>query len=628
MTTPLSDHPAPVSVDAMSLLSLSNISVAFGGDTILDAITCEANAGERIGLVGRNGTGKTTLLRALAGDETLGGGRRHVARGLRFALVEQVPPLVDGSRTVRQEVLSPLQDVLNLPEALQAAADGIAAGDEDAAETYAALLHRMDSEGAYSVDSRFAEVMSGLGLAEAVWDRPLRELSGGQRARTGLARALMAGPDLLLLDEPTNHVDLYGLRWLESFLARWSGCVIVTSHDRYFLDKVATRIWYLERTHLKAYPGAYSKFERAHAAEIERQQKQYEQQQQLIAKEEIYIAKTRVGSRATEAQSRLKKLARLERIEAPKHQRAVRFEFTATRSAEVAIKTRDLSAGYGGITILRVGDLELSRGERVALVGRNGSGKSTLLRTLAGELSPVTGGLTLGSGVTTAHYWQEAENLNPASSILEELLRPDGTKMQDARDQAGRFLFSGDDVIKRVADLSGGERSRLALAKLVRSGANLLLLDEPTNHLDIPSREALEEALASFEGTMVVASHDRRLIGRLATRLWVIEDGRLQDFNGTLEEYDASIAAPPSQPSARKPVRERPAPAPGRKLEQRRQELEEAIHEKETALNNLGEQINDASASGDMGRLSDLGDRFEALQREVEQLMARWAELE
>jgi ATP-binding cassette subfamily F protein 3 len=610
----------------MSLLSLSSISVAFGGDTVLDSITCEANHGERIGLIGRNGTGKTTLLRVLAGNERLGGGKRHVARGLRFALVEQVPPLVDGARTVRQEVLSPLQDVLDLPDALQAAADGIAAGDEDASEVYAALLQRMDAEGAYSIESRFAEVMSGLGLAEADWDRPLRELSGGQRARTGLARALMAGPDLLLLDEPTNHVDLYGLRWLEAFLARWSGCVIVTSHDRYFLDKVATRIWYLERTHLKAYPGAYTKFEQAHTAETERQQKQYEQQQQLIAKEEDYIARTRVGSRATEAQSRLKKLDRLERIEAPKRQRAVRFEFRATRSAEVAIKTRDLSAGYDGTTILRAGDLELGRGERVALVGRNGSGKSTLLRTLAGELPSVAGGLTLGAAVTTAHYWQEAENLNPDSTILDELLRPEGTRMQDARDQAGRFLFSGDDVIKRVADLSGGERSRLALAKLVRSGANLLLLDEPTNHLDIPSREALEEALAGFEGTMVLASHDRRLIARLATRLWVVEDGSLRNFNGTLEEYDASMATPVPEPQPRRQAPKRPSPS--RIQEQSRQALEDAIHEREAALNDLGEQINAASAGGNLDRLGDLGEEFERLQREVEQLMAEWAELE
>jgi ATP-binding cassette, subfamily F, member 3 len=611
----------------MSLLSLSNISVAFGGDDILDAITCEANAGERIGLVGRNGTGKTTLLRILAGSETPNEGQRSVARWLRFALVEQIPPLVDGSRTVREEVLSPIEDVLGLPEALQAAADAMAAGDDDAAETYAALLHRMDNEGVYTYEARFAEIMSGLGLEEADWDRPLRQLSGGQRARAGLARALMAEPDLLLLDEPTNHVDLYGLRWLESFLARWKGCVIVTSHDRYFLDKVATRIWNLESRHLKAYSGNYSKFEATRAADRERLQKQYEQQQQLIAKEEAYIARTRVGSRATEAQSRLKTLARLERIEAPRNQRAVRFEFAATRSAEVAVKTRDLTVGYNSTPILRAGGLQLARGERVALVGRNGSGKSTLLRTLAGELPPVQGNLKLGAGVTAAHYWQEAENLNPGSTILEELLRPPGTKQQEARDQAGRFLFSGDDVIKRVADLSGGERSRLALAKLVRSGANLLLMDEPTNHLDIHSREALEEALAAFTGTIVLASHDRRLIARLATRLWLIEDGGLTDFNGTIEEHEASLTTrlPASKPPTR--AERPPQPVPSRRLLEKRESLEAAIDEREQALDELGKQINNASAAGDLSLLGELGDRFETLQREIEQLLGEWSGL-
>jgi ATP-binding cassette subfamily F protein 3 len=501
----------------------------------------------------------------------------------------------------------------------------MASGDEAAAETYADLLHRMDSDGAYTVEARFADVMRGLGLDEADWDRPLGELSGGQRARAGLARALMAEPDLLLLDEPTNHIDIHGLRWLESFLTRWKGCVIVTSHDRYFLDKIATRIWHLENQRLGAYPGSYSKYELAHAAETERLQKQYEQQQQVIAKEEAFIRKWGAGTRASEAQSRMKKLARMDRIDAPRRERSLKIDLTAARSAEVVIRARDLSAGYDGRAVVHAGDLELGRGERVALVGRNGAGKSTLLRTLAGELVPVEGSLRPGSAVAIAHYWQEAENLDPTATILDELLRA-GTRTQEARDKAGRFLFSGDDVTKRVADLSGGERSRLALMKLVSSGANLLLLDEPTNHLDIPSREALEEALAAFEGTVVLASHDRRLITRLATRLWLIEDGVLSDFDGGLEEYDASAAVEPA-PASRARVRERPAPDPAKQLDQKRQALEATIHDKEAELLDLGHEINDASAAGDLVRLGELGNQFEALQREVEQLMAESSEL-
>jgi ATP-binding cassette subfamily F protein 3 len=613
----------------MSLISLSNVSVAFGGNTVLRSITCEANAGERVGLVGRNGSGKTTLLRALAGEESLGGGSRHVARHIRLAAVEQVPRLVDPGRTVREEVLSPLENVLNLPAELQAAADEMAAGDEDAAEVYAALLHRMDAEGAYTLEARFAEVMSGLGLDEADWDRPLRQLSGGQRARAGLARALVAEPDVLLLDEPTNHVDLYGLRWLESFLSRWRGCVVVTSHDRYFLDKVATRIWHLEGNQLKAYPGNYSKFVLTYAADAERRQQQHEQQQRVIAKEEAFIRKWGAGTRAAQAQSRIKKLGRMERIDAPQRERTFGIELKASRSSEVAIKATDLAAGYSGATVVQAGNLELVRGDRVALIGRNGSGKSTLLRTLAGELPPATGTLRSGSGVVMAHYWQEAENLDPAGTILGELQRSGMIRQQDARDLAGRFLFSGDDVDKRVAGLSGGERSRLALMKLVTSGANLLLLDEPTNHLDIPGREALEAALTNFDGTLLLASHDRRLISRLATRIWAIEDGVLTDFNGSLDEYDAgqvaasdSVAARPA-PRVRRPSR----PASERHGQERREELEAAIQAGEASLDQLGGQINEASAGGQLERLAELGAEFESRQGELEALMQEWADL-
>jgi ATP-binding cassette subfamily F protein 3 len=608
----------------MSLISLSNVSVNFGGQTVLQSITCEANAGERIGLVGRNGTGKTTLLRALAGGESLGGGSRHIARLLRLAVVEQVPRLVDPARTVRQEVLSPLEDVLSLPDALQAAAENMAAGDDEAAEVYAALLHRMDAEGAYAVEARFAEVMHGLGLPEADWDRPLRELSGGQRARAGLARALIAEPDLLLLDEPTNHVDLHGLRWLESFLARWRGCVIVTSHDRYFLDKVATRIWHLERHRLTAYTGNYSKFVAAYEADAERRQQQHDQQQRVIAKEEAFIRKFGAGTRASQAQSRVKKLERMERIDVPKSERSFSIGLTASRSAEVAVKTEGLAAGYAGTSVVEAGDLELVRGDRIALIGRNGSGKSTLLRTLAGELQPVAGALKQGTGVSMAHYWQEAENLDTNATILEELQRSGVSRNQDARDLAGRFLFSGDEVQKRVADLSGGERSRLALMKLVHSQANLLLLDEPTNHLDIPAREALEDALANFDGTLILASHDRRLIARLATRVWAIEDGRLVDFPGTLEDYDAAqTPAPETEEPA--PARQPSVKAPSRRTQERRDELEAEIHASETRLEQLGREINDASAAGDLALLADLGKRFEDLQGGIERLMQEWA---
>ncbi|HWC29766.1 MAG TPA: ABC-F family ATP-binding cassette domain-containing protein [Dehalococcoidia bacterium] len=615
----------------MALISLSNVGVAYGPDDILESISCDANAGERIGLVGRNGAGKTTLLRVLAGSERPTTGQRSAARYLRYALVEQIPPLAHAERTVREEVLSPLEDVIALDAALQEAGAAMAAGDAEAAETYSALLHRMEAEGAFTLESRFAQIAGGLGLDESDWDRPLAKLSGGQRGRVGLARALIAAPDLLLMDEPTNHLDLYGLRWLEGFLAKWQGTVIVTSHDRYFLDKVATRIWHVENRRLRSYPGNYSKFEELREADLARAEREFTAQQEFIAREEAFIRRYGAGQRAAEAQGRLKRLNRLERLEAHREQRAVSFNLKAARSGEVVVRTRDLVAGYGETPVLRAGDLELERGARVALVGRNGSGKSTLLKTIAGELRPLTGTLRLGSNVTFAHYWQEAEGLAGNLMVLDELLRDDSLRIQEARDLAGRFLFSGDDVLKRVGDLSGGERSRLALAKLVRSGANLLLLDEPTNHLDIPSREALEEALLSFTGTIVFASHDRRLISQLATALWVIENGALKPFNGNLEDLEraeAAVAEPLQPLRATPPARDTTT----RRLSAHRRaellaSLEAQIEAQEAEIAELGDVINRASAAGDVAQVGDLGRRFETLTAEHNELLQRWADL-
>ena len=610
----------------MSLISLSNVSVSFGANDILDSVTCEANLHERIGLVGRNGAGKTTLLHVLAGLERARTGRRHAAGWLRSVIVEQIPASTGDAVTVRDEVLSSVQDVVALEAALAAAATAMARGDAEAGEHYADLLQRMESEGAFTYEARFAQIMSGLGFDEDDWDKTLAVLSGGQRSRVGLARALMSEPDLLLMDEPTNHLDLQGLRWLESFLSAWHGTLVVTSHDRYFLDKVATRIWQVESRRLRSYPGNYSKYEALRAADTERQQRELERQKEYVAKQEAFIRRYGAGQRAAEAQGRAKRLARLERIEAPARQRSVRFNFRSRRSGEVVLRTQAMTVGHEDTPVLEVGDLELERGARVALVGRNGAGKSTLLRTISGDLAPVEGEASLGANVSVAHYWQEAEGLDGSLTVLQELLRDD-PDIQAARDLAGRFLFGGEEVTKSVGNLSGGERSRLALAKLVRSGANLLLLDEPTNHLDIPSREALEDALTAFDGTLLFASHDRRLIDRLANRLWVIEDGRLIQFDGSLAEYDTKVE--PETVTAQPKPEGRPQQLSSneqRRLDEALGLLEAAITDKEGEIESLEESINRASREGDAALVGELGLRFEALREEVEQLLIQWTD--
>ena len=565
----------------------------------------------------------------LAGLESPSAGRRHLARAAEVTLVEQIPPRSNAHTTVRQEALSAMSHVLNLTTEMEQAAEAMALGDEAAADRYAHYLERLENEGGFSYESQLSQVLNGLGLPESEWDKSVASLSGGQRNRLALAKALLSGPDVLLMDEPTNHLDLRGLQWLEGFLNRWPGTVIVTSHDRFFLDAIATRIWHLDFGRLRTYPGNYSKFDELREADVVRQQKEFEAQREFIAKEEAFIRRYGAGQRAREAKGREKRLNRLERIRAPQNSRTTSLSFAATRSGDIVLTSKGIGVGYGDRTVLQIPELDLYRGERVALVGPNGSGKSTLLKTIAGELAPIDGSVRVGAAVSVGHYWQEAENLDLKASVLEDLLRDSTLEFQQARDMLGHFLFSGDDVDKKVSMLSGGERSRLALAKLVLSQGNLLLLDEPTNHLDIPAREALEDALDTYTGTLVFASHDRRLISRIATRLWVIEDGKLVSFEGTLEEYDALRSAPKTPDRA--PEASKPKPALSKNRERELQEqialLETAIEDQEAQIEDLGAQINDASERGDIEAVMDLGARYEVAQLKLDRLLEEWTQL-
>ena len=630
----------------MTVLSLSNVAVSFGADDIIEGVSCRVNAGDRVGLTGRNGSGKTTLLHVLQGTLRPNAGVRNIARGTTVALVEQAPPLSDSELTVREEALTALGDLLRLEANLHDAADALARGEEGAAEAYDGLHERFEAGGGFTMRARLHQALAGLGFSEDDLDLRVGMLSGGQRSRLGIAKALMASPDVLLMDEPTNHLDFDGLRWLEAFLARRQGTLIVTSHDRYFLDRVAGHIWSLEDRRLQAYRGNYSAFADLRAREIERRQAEHEAQQQYIAKEEAFIRRYRAGQRAREARGRATRLARLQRISAPVRTRDAAIKLTAARSADLVLSAKGLAVGYGsagtgaaerviarGEVVLTAGDIELERGARVALVGPNGTGKTTLLKTLAGELAPVGGSVRRGARVQVEHYWQEAENLDSTATVLDELLRDSRLTVQEARDLLGMMLFSGDDVFKAVGALSGGERSRLALARLATSGANLLLLDEPTNHLDIPSREALEAALAAYTGTLIFASHDRRLIATLADRLWLVEGGRLRQFEGTWEEYEDSMAAGREAAPAASPPRGRGASsAPtSRRNEFRRAadvaRIETEVDRLERERDACSAAINEASARGAGAEVAALGLRFTALDSELEALMSDWSEL-
>ncbi len=613
----------------MSLVSLNGVAVSFGALDVLTDVNCEVGAGDSIGLVGRNGAGKTTLLRILAGSLASTSGHRRGARGLRVSLVEQVPA-ISSRTTVQEEATSGAREMVELERALERAAHDLASSaSKEAADAYADLDRRFESSGGFRYRLLVDEVLAGLGFRREKRHQSVSHLSGGERNRLGLARALVAQPDLLLMDEPTNHLDLDGLRWLETFLGRWRGSLVVTSHDRYFLDQVATRIWHLDDGRLRTYPGDYSKSEDLRLAELQRQREEYDKQQEFLAKEEAFIRRYRAGQRAREARGRRKRLERVERLEAPKNEGQLRLRLGARRSGRLVLSAHEAGVGYGRRTVLWVGDLEVERRDRVALLGPNGTGKSTLLRTIAGELEPVAGEFSLGAGVRPTHYWQEAEDLDLRSTVLDELLRARNLDLQDARDLLGRFLFSGDEVAKPVSALSGGERSRLALARLVLADASLLLLDEPTNHLDIPSREALEEALSSYEGTIIFASHDRRLIQRLASKLWLVEGGKISTFDGSLDEYNLSKEKNKERAAdrRRRPESRRP-PEPAKTRKRRDDELgvlEAEIEKCEQELAALGDRINSASARGDVNEVRTLGERFKEQREEADRLLEEWA---
>ncbi|MGB2695712.1 MAG: ABC-F family ATP-binding cassette domain-containing protein [Dehalococcoidia bacterium] len=614
----------------MILVSVNNLTVSFGSFDVLNGVTCQVDQRDRIGLIGRNGAGKTTLLRALAGTQEPTRGRRHMAHGMNVELVEQVPPQSE-SATIYELALSSCAELVEMERALERAAEELAGSSSaGAAARYEALHQRFEAAGGFRFRVLVEEVLTGLGFPRPTWDGPVEALSGGERSRLGLARSLAASPDVLLMDEPTNHLDLDGLRWLEGFLGRWRGAFVVTSHDRYFLDQVPTRIWLLAEGRLQAYPANYSKFESLRTDQVRRQQQEYEAQREVIEKEEAFIRRYGAGQRAREARGRQKRLNRVERLEAPRHQPNLRLQLGATRSGHVVFSSKRLSAGHGGQPVLRVAEMEVERGARIGLLGPNGSGKSTLLKTIAGDLAPVDGSFRLGAGVRVAHYWQEAEGLNPRHTILEEALGTRNMDLQQARDLLGRFLFSGDDVYKSVSALSGGERSRLALLRLLLAEANFLLLDEPTNHLDIPARESLGDALSTYKGTIIFASHDRRLIGDLATSLWLIEEGSLRAFDGTLTEYDRPPATPEPKSEAprRSPPRQPRVPRPDQPREDLTEALEASIHSKEEALASLGDEINAASERGDVEAVRSLGAQFREAQVKLDRLLEQWARLE
>ncbi|MDA0748304.1 MAG: ABC-F family ATP-binding cassette domain-containing protein, partial [bacterium] len=512
----------------MPLLHLENISKSYGAKTVLDEISWKIEPGEHLGLIGRNGCGKTTLFHLLTGRHVPDQGVIHRHPGLSVGHLTQDPNLPEHA-TVLQTALEAFHELMDLRQRLQTLEDRMSESTPGDAllEEYGRLHDRYERQGGYALEAQAKAILFGLGFGEPDLDRPVHILSGGQKNRLALAQLLAQTPDLLLLDEPTNHLDLQAIEWLESYLSGYGGAFVLISHDRYFLDSTVRSIFELERGQLHHYPGNYTFYTEEKQLRQEQQQKTYERQQTYIEETEEFIRRNIAGQKTKLAQSRRKSLEKLEKVEGSTRQRDMLLRFaTSGRGGNRVLVAENISKSFNGQTLFQKLDLVVRRGDRLGIVGANGSGKSTLLKLLVNRTPSDTGTIALGAGIQIGYYDQARQDLQPEHTVLEEVwsVTPQA-QLGEMRNFLGAFLFSGDDIQQKIGTLSGGEQSRVALAKLMRSQTNLLVLDEPTNHLDIPSCAVLEQALDGYDGTLLAVSHDRFFLNRLVNRLLVLDTG-------------------------------------------------------------------------------------------------------
>ncbi len=631
----------------MTLLVANQISKFYGPDEIFSSLSLEVPPKSRIALVGPNGAGKTTLINILAGLDIPTEGQITSAKNTRIAYLPQRPEMA-GDHSLWEEQLKAFDDLRVMEAELSELEHQMA--DEDtydkALEAYGPLQAEFERLGGYTYETRIKMVLTGVGFTPDEYDIPLPILSGGQKTRAMMCRLLLEEPDLLILDEPTNHLDIYAVEWLENFLKGFPGAVLAVSHDRYFIDNFASTVWELEFKRLEVYRGNYTHYLKQREERRERLQKEFDSQQEFLAKEMDYIRK-HMGSRWTaQAKGRLKKLETMKKrgkiLEgAPRNRLTMKLDIsTQMRSGDQVIMTDDLVVGYEADNpLVHVPDVLVIRGETVAIIGPNGVGKSTLLKTITGKLTALDGESRLGANVKLGYFAQAHETLNDKNSIVDEIIATKSMPISQARNLLGRFMFSNDDVFRPIDTLSGGERGRVALAKLALQGANLLLLDEPTNHLDIDSQEILQVVLEEFEGTILLVSHDRYLIDALATQIWDISPDKFNMFEGTYQEFvtarNRRLAQQAEQARAENNTStngnnkganysEKKHGLTPFQVEKKVAKLEAKIEELDNQLEDITSQIEVASSNGDTDKVITLSEAYNQTEAELSETMDEW----
>ncbi len=619
-------------------ISVQNIVKAFEeGNNILDGVSFEVYEGEHIGLLGKNGAGKTTLFRILCGELSSDEGDVVLAGGKRLGMISQIP-VYPEEYTTEDVLCTAFAPLYAMERRLAELTEQMSAGQSDPRllAEYDEVSARYEREGGYTMQTELNRVVNGLEIPAEQRQQRFATLSGGEKTRVNLARLILEDTDILLLDEPTNHLDMKATQWLEEYLEKYKGTVLIISHDRYFLDRCVTRTVELSGGKAEFYPGNYSFYVAEKQRRMEEQQQKYEREQAEI--ERLQKAADRLHQWGTGNQRLMKKsqaiesrIEKMDRTERPRWERAMKVRFGEKDfSGDEVLLMRGVSKAYDGAEpLFEIPELLVEAGERIALIGENGTGKSTLVKLIMEQLPPDRGVLRMGPQVKTAYLPQIVEFSHPERSMLETLLYEDNCSPQSARNRLGAFKFSGEDVFKPVAALSGGERSRLKLCMLMKSDINLLILDEPTNHLDIASREWIEEALGDYGGTLLFVSHDRYFINRFATRIWLLEDGQLRDYRCGFEKFNALRAMEEKRPEPDKSVRK----SKGDTREKRRsgganprlaEKLEKQIAALEKQLGEIGAQREEFSS--DYEKLMELDERAEALNAQLDELMERWSE--
>ena len=630
----------------MIVMQTNQLTKSFGVNEVLKGINLTVQDRHRVGLVGSNGSGKSTLLKILAGKDHYDGGTLSMTRGLRIGYHTQLDDLT-SPLTVWQEMETCFEDTFRMEEKLremEARMGEIHESDPEGfarlSEEYTRLTDRFEEEDGYAWRSRLQGVLTGLGFTSAQYEQTVASLSGGERTRLKLGKLLLAKTDLLLLDEPTNHLDLNSMQWLEDYLRAYKGAVVVVSHDRYFLDAVCNSIAELSFGRIEQYEGNYTRYLKLREEVMVRRMKEYTLQQKEIAREEAIIAQFRAYNTEAahiKAKSREKRLNMIERVDKPVEEHNVYFRFHAGRgTGNDVLMCENLSKSFGARQLFHDLNLHVRAGERIALLGANGVGKTTLLKILTGRERPDMGEVRFGSGVEVGYYDQQQEGLSPDKTVLDEVW-DDFPRMEQTpiRNALAGFLFTGDDVLAPVSTLSGGERGRVLLTKLMLRQDNFLILDEPTNHLDMDSREMLETALLGFEGTILTVSHDRYFINRIADRVLVMEPDGVTEYLGNYDDYLEKLAqknAPEEELAPQKTKtalreekkREKAAIEAARREKARIANLETQITDLEEQMTKLEIEMSDPEAYQDNARAQSMNKRYNDLQKKIADLYEEW----